>query len=107
MRAAGTQEFVARWRAVSAKNVDVAAGIIHGRSQVIKQVEQVGIEMTYLSRAMIAEIMIDLGQCLRQISFAAPIYDIEPLVGVGVIKTEPVFARRESGGFLRSPQRLD
>jgi hypothetical protein len=55
MRAAGTQEFVAPWRSVSANNVDLTAGIVQGRDQVVEQVEQVRIEVTYLSSTMVAE----------------------------------------------------
>ena len=54
MRAAGTQEFVAPWRAVPTDNVDLAAGIVQGHSQFVEQVEQTGIEMTYLSSTMVA-----------------------------------------------------
>src|SRR5208283_3427639 len=33
--AAGTQEFVAPWRAVSADHVDLTAGIVQGRGQIV------------------------------------------------------------------------
>ena len=65
MRAAGTQEFVAPGRAVSADDVDLTAGIVQGRGQVVEQVEQVGIEMTYLSRAMVTQIVVELSQRFR------------------------------------------
>jgi hypothetical protein len=56
--------------------------------------------MMYLSCTMIAEIVGELGQSFRQVILAAPINDIEPLVGVGVIKAKPVFARGgRSRGF--------
>jgi hypothetical protein len=62
VRAAGTQEFIAPWSAVPTDNVDLAAGIVQRRGQVVEQVEQVGIEMTYLSRTMVAEIVVERGQ---------------------------------------------
>ncbi len=44
---------------------------------------------------MIAEIMVEFSQRLRQIPLAVPVGNIEPFVGVGVIQVKPVFARRE------------
>lgn len=90
---AGTQEFVAPGRSVSTDHVDLAAGIVHRTCQVVEQVEQMGIEMTYLAGTMVAEIAIELGQRIRQVIFAAAVNDIEPLIGMGVIKTTPVFDR--------------
>jgi hypothetical protein len=62
LRAAGAQEFVAPWRAVPTDNVDLTLGIVQGRAQFVEQGEQAGIEMTYLSRTMVAQIMIEFGQ---------------------------------------------
>ena len=89
-----------------AKNaLDLAARIVQGCGQVVEQIEQVGIEMTHLSRTMIAEIVVELGQRFWQVSIAAPINDIEPLVGVGVVKAKPVFRVGGACCFGRSAQR--
>jgi len=64
-----------------------------GCGQCVEQIEQAGVEMTYLTGTMVAEIAIELGQRIRQVIFAAAVNDIEPLIGMGVIKTTPVFDR--------------
>jgi len=64
MLVAGPQEFVAPGRAVSTDHVDLAAGIVERRGKVVEQIKQMGIEMTYLSGTMVAEIMVELGQRL-------------------------------------------
>jgi hypothetical protein len=55
--------------------------------------------MMYLSGTMIAEIEVEFGQRIRQVIFAAPVNDIESLVGMGVIKTKPVLARGRGSGL--------
>jgi hypothetical protein len=53
--------------------------------------------MADLTRAMIAEIMVEFIERTRYISVAAAVHDIEPLAGMGVIKVKAVFAcRRDS-----------
>ena len=91
--AAGTQEFVAPGRAVSTDNVDLTAGIVQRRGQVVEEVEQVGIKMTYFSRAMVAEIVVELGQRFWYVIFATPVNDIESFIGMGMVKAKPVFRR--------------
>jgi hypothetical protein len=105
MCAASTEELVAPWRTVSTDNIDLAAGIVQGRSQVVEQIEQTRIEMVYLSRAMVAEIVVKFGQRLRDITITTPIDDIESLVGVGVIKAQPVFGRGCAERIQCLPQR--
>jgi hypothetical protein len=55
--------------------------------------------MMHLAGTMIAEIVVELGQCLRYVIFAASINDIQPLIGVGVIKTKTVLRRGGGGGL--------
>src|SRR5271165_1360753 len=101
MWAASTQKFIAPGCAVSADYVDLTTGVVKRRGQLAEQVEQMRIEMAHLSGAMIAEIMVELIQRFRQVSFAAPVNDVEPLTGMGVIETEPIFARGRHGEFRR------
>lgn len=98
VRGARTQEFVARWRAVSTDDIDLAAVIVNGRCQVVEQVEQVGIEMVHISRAAVAEVVVEFGQGFRQVTLAAPVDNIESLVGMGVVEAKAVFARGEGRG---------
>jgi hypothetical protein len=99
MHAPAAQKFVTPWRAVSTDHVDLAAGIVEGRSQVVEQVEQVGIETAYLSGTMVAEITVEFVQRFWQIGIAASVNDVEPLPGMCVIKTQPVFVRRRNSRF--------
>jgi hypothetical protein len=63
--AAGTQELVAPRGAVSADYVDFALGVIQRHSQVVEQVEEVRIEVVYVTRTMIAKKMVKLVQSFR------------------------------------------
>jgi hypothetical protein len=99
MRAAGAQEFIAPRSTVSTDNVDFAAGIVQGCGQVVEKVKQAVIEMTDLSRTVIAEVVVERGQRFRQVIVTAPINDAEPFVRVGATKAQPVFARGGSGGL--------
>src|ERR1039458_410878 len=66
LRAASTQELVALWRAVSTDDIDLAAAIVYRRRQVVEQVKQVRIEMAYISRAAVAEVVVEVVQRFRQ-----------------------------------------
>ncbi len=55
--------------------------------------------MVYLTRAMVAEILVEFIERARQISIAASVNDIEPLAGVGVVEVKAVFARRWDNQF--------
>ena len=92
VHAAGTQEFVALWRAVSADDIDLATIIANGRCKVVQQVEQMGIEMLNIARAAVAQVVVELGQGSWQVGVAPPINDIEPLVAMRVIEPKAVFA---------------
>ena len=61
--------------------------------------------MMYLSRAMVAEIVVELGQRFWYVIFAAPVNNIESLIGVGVVKAKPVFRLEGACGFRRPAQR--
>jgi hypothetical protein len=65
VKAAGTQEFVAPWGAVAADHIDLAAGILQGRRQVVEQVKQVRIKVMHFAGTMVAEIMVEFGQRFR------------------------------------------
>ena len=94
VRASRTQELVAPGRAVSADHINFTARIVERSGQVVEHVEQARIEMVYLSRAMVAEIMVEFIERMRQIGIAAAVNDIETLAGMGVIKVKAVFACR-------------
>ena len=92
--AAGAEEFVGLRGAVAADHVDFTPRIVHRLGQVIQQVKQSGIEVMNIAGAVIAQKMVQPVERRGQIRIAAAIDDIQPLVGVGVIKAEPVFAGR-------------
>jgi len=49
--------------------------------------------MTYLSRTMVTEIVVEFGQRFWQVIFAPPVNDIESFIGMGMVKAKPVFRR--------------
>ena len=72
---------------------------MQGFGQVIQQVKQPRIEVLNIPGAVIAQEMVQLVERVGQIRVAAAINDLQPLVGVGVIKAQAVFAGRLEGGL--------
>src|SRR6516164_10680521 len=99
MGASGTQNFVAPKRAITTDYVDFASGIVQRRNQVVQQVEQARIKVTNISCAMVAKIVVKCCQRFRHVGRAAPVNDVEPLVGVSMEKAKPVFGGCGSGVF--------
>lgn len=88
---------------VSTDHVDLATGTVDESSQVIKKVEKAGIRMPDVSGTMITQIVIELVQCLGGVTIIATVSQIEPLVRVGVVETEPVFSIRLDAQPLSLP----
>ena len=105
MRAAASQKLVAPRRAVSADNVDLAAGIAKRRRQIVEKVKEAGIEMPHVSRAMVAQIVIESVQRFGDISITAAVNDVEPLVSVGVIEAQVVLGHRSDRRRCTATQR--
>jgi hypothetical protein len=66
-----------------------------------------GVEMRDGSGTMVAEKAVELSQRFREVSIAAPINDVEPLSGVRVIETKPIFGHGRGSDFRSSPKRRD
>src|SRR5580658_5739590 len=90
---ARAQELVAPGRAVAANHIDFAAGIGERRGQVVEKVEEPRIEMTHISGAVVAQIMVELVHRFGNVFITAAIDDIQPLARVSVKEAEPVLAR--------------
>jgi hypothetical protein len=54
--------------------------------EIVEQVEQAGGEMMHLAAANVAEIVVEIGPCLGQVDLATPIDNVDPLVGMDVMK---------------------
>jgi hypothetical protein len=59
--AAGAQELVAPWRSVSTDDIDLLAGMVQRRRQVVEEVKQVRIEMMHFACTMVAEMVVEFG----------------------------------------------
>jgi hypothetical protein len=92
VRAARAQEFVAPGSTVAANYIDFTTGITERRGQVVEKVEEVRIEMTHISRTVIAQKMVELVQRFGDVLITTTIDDVQPLARVRVIKAEPVLA---------------
>jgi len=57
----------------------------------MKQIEEPRVEVMHVAGAMVTKKIVELIQRFGQVSIATPINDIEPLVGVCVKETKPVF----------------
>ena len=60
MGAAGSQELIAPWRAVSADDIDLAAVVVEGQSEIVEKIEEPRIEMMHCARSVIAKEMAKL-----------------------------------------------
>ena len=58
-----------------------------------------GIEMVNITRAAVAQVVVEFGQGFRQIDLAPPVNDIEPLVAMRVIEPKAVFTGGAGLGF--------
>ena len=74
---------------------------MQGVGQDVQQVKQPRIEVANVPGAGIAQKMVQPVEGGRQIRIALAIDNFQPLVGVGVIKTELVFAGRREGGVTK------
>src|SRR5215472_11913607 len=101
-----TQKLVAPRRAIATDDVDFAIGIVQRRNQVVQQVEQARIKVTNISSAVVSQIVIECRQGFRHVGRAAPVHDVEPLVGVSMEKAKPVFGgcRSSSRSALRTSE---
>ena len=97
VRTTSAQEFVAPGSTVAADHIDLTTGIAERRGQVVEKVEEARIEMTHISGAVIAQIMVELVERFGDVSITAAMNDIQPLTRVSVIEAEPVLGRR--GGY--------
>src|SRR5271165_4098331 len=93
VRTASAQELVGLRGSISTNHVDFTAWVVHRCGQVVEQVEQAGIETVNHSGDTVTEIVVEFGQCFRQVVVATPVDDLELLVGMGVIKAKAVFSR--------------
>jgi hypothetical protein len=80
--------FVSGRSAVAANDVYLANGMSDRGCEIVKDVVQMRIEMANVAGPMIAEEIIQLGERGGNVLVAMAIDNIEPLSGVGVVKTQ-------------------
>ena len=74
----------------------------------MEQVEHFGIVVAHGSRAVIAQVLIQLSLCVREVEVATPVHDIETLPGMQVEESQTVFGLgkiRNPGGTCGSKRR--
>ena len=94
VRAARPQKLIRAWRSISADDIDLGRGTTEGSGQVVQQVKHARIVVVHITGAIIAQILVEAVERLRQIRVATAIDDVEPLVGMGVVEPEPEFGDR-------------
>lgn len=65
----------------------------------MEQVEHFGIVVAHGSRSVIAQVLIQLSQCVREVAVATPVHDIETLPRMQVEESQTVFGL----GKIRDP----
>lgn len=97
--AARPQEFIAPKGAVTTNHVDLTIGVSERRSQIVKEIEEARIEMTYISGAVVAQKIVELVERFGDVLVTAAINNVEPLTRVSVIKAQVIFAPRRGTGY--------
>ena len=86
VRAAGTQKLIRTWSSIPADNIDLGRGMTEGSGQFVQQVKHAGIVVVDVASAIVAQVLVEAVECLRQIRVAPAVHDVEPLVGMGMVK---------------------
>jgi hypothetical protein len=60
LRAPRAQEFITPWGTVSADDIDLAAVVVEGQSEIVEKIEEPRIEMMHCARSVIAKEMAKL-----------------------------------------------
>ena len=108
-----SQELIAPGTAISADDVNFRLRTSCRSGQIMEQVEQTGVKSTNRSRAMIAQKSIEAINCIREVSVASPVNQVNLLVRVGMVEPQPVFTlqtgvgRSGSGGQTQYPDQQD
>jgi len=92
VRAARPQKLIRTWRSISADDIDLSRGTTEGSGQIVQQVKYARIVVVHIASAIIAQVLVETVERLRQIRVAAAVYDVEPLVGMGVVEPQAVFS---------------
>ncbi len=97
------EEFIARGSSISANNFYFRVRMPDGSSHIGKNVENLWIVVLDVARSMVAEEMIQLVFCSREIRLPDSIYDVDSLTGVSVVQAKMMRGGRTSfGGKARS-----
>ena len=105
VRAARPQKLVRAGSAISADDIDLGRGTTEGSCQVVQQVEHARIVVVHITGAIVAQVLVEAVERLRQVCVATAIDDVEPLVGMGVVEPQPVFGDRQGLSFAPEPRR--
>jgi len=106
----GAKVLIASWRAIAANDIDFGVGTTDGLSGVGENVEKPWIEVVHLSGAMVAEKMVELRQCLRNIALAAAVNDIQVFAGMRMVEPQVTYGycwRPAGNGSARENRNQD
>ena len=94
VRTARPQKLIRAWRSISADDIDLGRGTTEGSGQIVQQVKHARIVVVDVAGAIVAQVLVEAVERLRQIRVAPAVHDVEPLVGMGVVEQQAVFGAR-------------
>jgi hypothetical protein len=100
VRAARPQELVGARGSISADDIDLNRGTTEGSGQVVQRVKHARIVVVHITGAIIAQVLVEAVECLRQIRVATR-YTISSRSLVGVV--EPQRYSVTGGGLSFAP----
>ena len=93
------KESIGPGRTVAANHIDLTPGVADCPRQVVEQIEKSRVERVDVAGEVVTQIMVELGERLREVGAPPAVHYIQAFPSVRVVKAEPV------GGFGRRRRR--
>ena len=100
-RSSGPQEFVAPGCAITADDINFRSCPANQVGQIVEKVKQPFVQLTHVAGTMIAKKLVQAIHCLRHILISSSIHNVDPLVGMGMVKPQAIFWQRRFRGIRR------